>query len=99
MFYRAEQLKQAQTIQPEDTSKRSNKGGSFFKKKTARRAKSLGKDHWDDVVFGKFWFIGFIINLRTSGYKSDSKNTWFAEIFVLSWNTQVVIDPTHSWTF
>ena len=92
MFYRAEQFKQAQTIQPEDTSKRSNKGGSFFKKKTARRAKSLGKDHWDDVVFGKFWFIEFIINLRTSGYKSESKNTWFAEIFVLSWNTQVVTD-------
>ena len=28
-------------------------GGSFFKKKTARRAKSLGKDHWEDVIFGK----------------------------------------------
>ena len=83
MLYRAEQLKQAQTIQPEDTSKRSNKGGSFFKKKTARRAKSLGKDHWDDVVFGQFWFIEFIINLSTSGYKSDFKNTWFTEIFVL----------------
>ena len=27
-------------------------GGSFFKKKTARRAKSLGKDHWDDIIFG-----------------------------------------------
>jgi len=28
-------------------------GGSFFKRKTARRAKSLGKDHWDDVIFGE----------------------------------------------
>ena len=27
--------------------------GSFFKKKVARRAKSLGKDHWDDVIFGE----------------------------------------------
>ena len=29
-------------------------GGSFFKRRTARRAKSLGKDHWDDVIFGGF---------------------------------------------
>ena len=34
-------------------SKSSRGGGSFFKKRTARRAKSLNKDHWDDVIFGK----------------------------------------------
>ena len=27
--------------------------GNFFKRRTARRAKSLGKDHWDDVIFGE----------------------------------------------
>ena len=32
---------------------RSFRGGSFFKKK-ARRAKSLNRDHWEDVVFGEF---------------------------------------------
>ena len=40
--------------QPEKENQ-SKRGGtsSFFKKKTARRAKSLGKDHWDDVIFGR----------------------------------------------
>jgi len=33
-------------------SNSSNRSSSFFKKRTAWRAKSLGKDHWDDVVFG-----------------------------------------------
>ncbi len=50
-------LAQAQMSATDDGSaaKRSGRGGggSFFKKKTARRAKSLGKDHWDDVVFGE----------------------------------------------
>ena len=32
-------------------SHRSGGGSSFFKKKSARRAKSLGKDHWDEVIF------------------------------------------------
>ena len=36
-------------------NKGSLRGGSFFKKK-ARRAKSLNKDHWQDVVFGKLGY-------------------------------------------
>ena len=32
--------------------------GSFFKRRTARRAKSLGKDHWDDVIFGELDTFG-----------------------------------------
>ena len=37
---------------------RSFRGGSFFKKK-ARRAKSLNRDHWEDVVFGELKIIFF----------------------------------------
>lgn len=48
-FFRAEQLASAQNPDKENSSK--SRGGSFFKKRTARRAKSLGKDHWDDVIF------------------------------------------------
>ncbi len=55
-YFRAEQLAlaQSQNAPAEESAKRSHRGGSFFKKKTARRAKSLGKDHWDDVVFGMY---------------------------------------------
>ena len=52
--FRAEQLCLTQNPDKENIpgdGKRAQ-GGSFFKKKTARRAKSLGKDHWDDVIFG-----------------------------------------------
>ncbi|KAH9508486.1 hypothetical protein Btru_055324, partial [Bulinus truncatus] len=40
--------------QSEDNNKENfpNRGrGSLFKRKTSRRSKSLGKDHWDDVIF------------------------------------------------
>ncbi|XP_054162043.1 tight junction protein ZO-1-like isoform X2 [Oppia nitens] len=30
----------------------SERRGSFFKRRSARRSKSLSKDHWEDVVFG-----------------------------------------------
>ena len=30
--------------------------GSLFKRKSARRAKSLGKDHWEEVIFCKWLF-------------------------------------------
>ena len=39
------------TPDKENTPTSKSKPGGFFKKKTARRAKSLGKDHWDDVIF------------------------------------------------
>ncbi|ELU09381.1 hypothetical protein CAPTEDRAFT_221876 [Capitella teleta] len=55
---RAEQLALAQNLDKDNTDTMSRdpragprSGGSFFKKK-ARRAKSLNKDHWDDVIFG-----------------------------------------------
>ncbi|XP_055873849.1 tight junction protein ZO-1-like isoform X3 [Biomphalaria glabrata] len=40
--------------QGEDNNKENfpNRGrGSLFKRKTSRRSKSLGKDHWDEVIF------------------------------------------------
>ena len=27
--------------------------GSIFRRKSQKRSKSLGRDHWEDVVFGK----------------------------------------------
>ena len=53
-FCRADELAASQqNPEKENQPGKRGSGGSFFKKKTARRAKSLGKDHWDDVIFGK----------------------------------------------
>ena len=49
-LFRAEQLALAQHPDKENQPNKPSRGGSFFKKKAARRAKSLGKDHWDDVI-------------------------------------------------
>ena len=57
LFYflcRAEQLALAQHPDKENQPSKPSRGGSFFKKKVARRAKSLGKDHWDDVIFCEY---------------------------------------------
>jgi len=42
------------------SASKSNRNSSFFKKKTAWRAKSLGKDHWDDAIFGRLVVMGFL---------------------------------------
>jgi len=53
---RAEQLAVSQSADkenmPSSATKSSNRGSSFFKKKTAWRAKSLGHEHWEDTMFG-----------------------------------------------
>ncbi|XP_023220297.1 tight junction protein ZO-1-like [Centruroides sculpturatus] len=47
---RAEEWAQEQQIQAKkDTASESR--GSFFKRRSARRSKSLSKDHWEDIVF------------------------------------------------
>ncbi len=49
---RAEELateQNAEKAKKSDTS--SERRGSFFKRRSARRSKSLSKDHWEDVVF------------------------------------------------
>ncbi|XP_071115835.1 tight junction protein ZO-1-like isoform X4 [Haliotis cracherodii] len=49
---RADMLAQTQQLSSSDKENFPNKGrGSLFKRKAARRAKSLGKDHWEEVIF------------------------------------------------
>ncbi|KAG1660238.1 Tight junction protein ZO-1 [Nymphon striatum] len=48
---RAEELAQAQQSRAKKDASSSESRGSFFKRRSARRSKSLCKDHWDDVVF------------------------------------------------
>ncbi|XP_067654258.1 tight junction protein ZO-1-like isoform X2 [Haliotis asinina] len=49
---RADMLAQTQQQSSSDKENFPNKGrGSLFKRKAARRAKSLGKDHWEEVIF------------------------------------------------
>nr|QRF78342.1 ZO1 [Phoronopsis harmeri] len=52
---RADQLaaSERQTVQEKENTTPSKTGRSFFKRKTNRRAKSLGKDHWEDVIFSE----------------------------------------------
>ena len=57
LFSRADQFASIQNNPDKENqpkSHRSGGGSSFFKKKSARRAKSLGKDHWDEVIFCKY---------------------------------------------
>lgn len=51
LAYRAEQWAQEQQNQAKKDAA-SESRGSFFKRRSARRSKSLSKDHWEDVVFG-----------------------------------------------
>ncbi len=52
-FVRAEHWAQEQQNQAKKDAA-SESRGSFFKRRSARRSKSLSKDHWEDVVFGMF---------------------------------------------
>ena len=56
---RAEQLAISSQPNGEDDKENSPaKGrGLLFKRKAARRSKSLSKDHWEDVIFCKFEII------------------------------------------
>ena len=50
---RAEELAAEQSTEKnKKTESSSEKRGSFFKRRSARRSKSLSKDHWEEVVFG-----------------------------------------------
>ena len=53
MISRAEELKNNQKPESEKENLPARGRGSLFKRKSSRRAKSLGKDHWDEVVFGE----------------------------------------------
>ena len=57
--FRAEQLAISSQPNGEDDKENSPaKGrGLLFKRKAARRSKSLSKDHWEDVIFCKFEII------------------------------------------
>ncbi|XP_025081792.1 tight junction protein ZO-1-like isoform X3 [Pomacea canaliculata] len=49
---KAEAIAAAQQAENEEKDAFQNKGrGGLFKRKSTRRAKSLGKDHWEDVIF------------------------------------------------
>ena len=51
---RAEQLAIAKQQSEEEKENSPSKSRSLlFKRKAARRSKSLGKDHWEDVIFCK----------------------------------------------
>ncbi|EEC09898.1 tight junction protein tama, putative [Ixodes scapularis] len=47
---RAEELSQAQQSQAKKEASAESSRGSFFKRRSARRAKALCKDHWEDVL-------------------------------------------------
>ncbi|XP_050399487.2 tight junction protein ZO-1 isoform X3 [Patella vulgata] len=50
--HKAETICQYQQQQNNDKENFPNKGrGSLFRRKAARRAKSLGKDHWEELIF------------------------------------------------
>lgn len=46
-------LARAETLRRPDDKEKTGKG-SIFRRKSQKRSKSLGRDHWEDVVFGKF---------------------------------------------
>ncbi|CAE1291025.1 TJP1 [Acanthosepion pharaonis] len=50
---RAEQiaLNQQQSLNDKENAFNKHKTTSLFRRKSARRAKTLGRDHWDDVIF------------------------------------------------
>ncbi|CAH1790048.1 unnamed protein product [Owenia fusiformis] len=48
---RAEQIHSADNKEGEKENKPSSKGKSSFFKRKARRSKSLGRDHWEEVIF------------------------------------------------
>lgn len=52
---RAEQiaLNQQQSLNDKENAFNKHKTTSLFRRKSARRAKTLGRDHWDDVIFCK----------------------------------------------
>lgn len=54
MIYRADEIMGTQQTSEADKENSPAKvGRGLFKRKTARRSKSLGKDHWEDVIFCK----------------------------------------------
>jgi tight junction protein 1 len=56
-YFRAEQLalaqRQRQSRDADKENNAQNKRGSFFRRRSHRRSKSLGKDHWEDIIFCK----------------------------------------------
>ncbi|ESO89732.1 hypothetical protein LOTGIDRAFT_234130 [Lottia gigantea] len=61
--HKAETICQYQQQQNNDKENFPNKGrGSLFRRKAARRAKSLGKDHWEELIFSG-------VNTKFSAYQ------------------------------
>lgn len=54
LFDRAEQLELASRVDRDPHEPRPVGGASSFFKRKARRAKSLNRDHWDDIMFGQY---------------------------------------------
>ncbi|UYV79588.1 TJP2 [Cordylochernes scorpioides] len=55
---RAEECAQDQFNQAKKESNETGGGGSrvsFFRRRAARRSKSLNKENWEDIVFGELW--------------------------------------------
>ena len=74
-FFRADQFAQAQNPADKEQQSQSQRstGSSFFKKKTARRAKSLGKDHWDEVIFCEYQIMEMLARTSQS-FQPNMKN-------------------------
>jgi len=72
-IFRAQQLAiSSQGSSEEEKENSPSKGrGLLFKRKAARRSKSLSKDHWEEVIFCEFLFLDFSIFRNVYKYRKS----------------------------